>query len=172
MNEVVETFNDRIVDLVAEIGLPSNFQVKIGVDALPDVTEEEVSEACRGYFDAAEGRIAYRGNMRKALEAARKVQPPRYYFQIRCWREDAITPGVFDWGYGGKAYLSPHASNNELVQIIFGLYKGYNEHEARETFQWRGRRVFGPHIRTDALWDVARKVELRSAMHVDDKEEN
>jgi len=91
----------------------------------------------------------------------------RYYFQIKCWRLDAIT-GEMGYGYGSKAYLSEHASTSELVQTIFGLYKAYYEHEARETFTWQQRRVFGPHISVEALWDVARRVDLRSARHVED----
>lgn len=90
-----------------------------------------------------------------------------YYYQIRCWRQDVIT-GKWDFGYGGKAYLSPHSADGELVQIIFGLYKGYWEHEARESFKWGGRRVFGPHIATEALWEVAQRVDVRSAKHVED----
>lgn len=92
----------------------------------------------------------------------------RYFFQIQCWREDTIT-GEMGWGFGGKAYLSEHASDSELIQTAFGLYKGYWEHEARETFVWRERRPFGPHISTEALWSVARKVDLRSAKHVEDQ---
>lgn len=84
----------------------------------------------------------------------------RYYFQIACLRKDAIT-GEIGMGYGGKAFLSEDASDSELVQTVFGLYKGYWEHEARETFKWRERRVFGPHIATEALWEVARRVDLR-----------
>lgn len=82
----------------------------------------------------------------------------RYYFQIECWRKDVVT-GEMGMGYGGKAWLSPHVTDSELVQIVFGLYKGYWEHEARETFEWRGRRVFGPHISTEALWDVAERTD-------------
>jgi hypothetical protein len=93
--------------------------------------------------------------------------PGRQYFQIRCWRRDAIT-GDMGFGYGGKAYLSEHATDSELVGTIFGLYKAYVEHEARETFQYRGKRIFGPHIKVDALWEVARQVDIRSAMHVED----
>ncbi len=93
--------------------------------------------------------------------------PGRFYFQIKCWRKDVIT-GEMGWGYGGKAYLSPHATDSELLQTLFGLYKGYWEHEARENFEWRGRRVFGPHISTEAMWEVARRVDLRSANHVED----
>ncbi|WKW87117.1 hypothetical protein SEA_NICOLE72_80 [Microbacterium phage Nicole72] len=100
-------------------------------------------------------------------------EPGRFYFQIKCWRRDVIT-GEFGYGYGGKAYLSPHATDSELIQTIFGLYKGYWEHEARETFVLRDsagerRRPFGPHIDTWALWSVARKVDVRSARHVEDR---
>lgn len=91
-----------------------------------------------------------------------------HFVQIACWRMDVITKKM-DWGYGGKAWPSVHASDSEIVQMIFGLYKGYWEHEARETFEWRGRRVFGPHISTEALWDIARRVDVRSAQHVEDK---
>lgn len=91
----------------------------------------------------------------------------RWFVQIICKRVDVITK-VEGWGYGGKAYPSEHASDSEIVQMIFGLYKGYWEHEARENFEWRGRRVFGPHISTEALWEVARRVDLRSANHVED----
>jgi hypothetical protein len=84
----------------------------------------------------------------------------RWYFQIQAWRRDAFT-GNFGFGYGGKAYLSEHASDSELVQVAFGLYKSFWEHEARETFLYRERRVFGPHISTEALWEVAERVDYR-----------
>lgn len=96
------------------------------------------------------------------------VSEGRRFVQIQCWRKDVIT-GEYGWGYGGKAYPSEHASDSEIIQMIFGLYKGYWEHEARETFVWRDRRVFGPHISTEALWSVARKVDVRSQKHVEDR---
>lgn len=92
----------------------------------------------------------------------------RYFFQISCYRLDAIT-GEEGRGKGGKAYLSEHMTDSELVQVAFGLYKSYWEHEARETFQWKDRRVFGPHISTEALWEVARRVDVRSARHEEDR---
>ncbi len=104
----------------------------------------------------------------KVIVAQDKEKPfGRWYYQITFQRIDVIT-GVWGPGYGGKAYLSPHASDNELVQTIFGLYKGVWEHEARESFQWNDRRVFGPHIATQALWDVAKRVDVRNAKHMDD----
>lgn len=93
--------------------------------------------------------------------------PGRHFLQITCYRRDTIT-GQMGIGYGGKAYPSGHATDSEIIQTIFGLYKGYWEHEARETFIWRGRRPFGPHISTEALWEVARRVDIRSAQHVED----
>lgn len=93
----------------------------------------------------------------------------RFYFQIACWRMDVITK-IENWGYGGKAYLSHHMTDSELFQIMFGLYKGYWEHEARENFEIDGVRPFGPHISTEALISVARKVDVRSAQHVEDRD--
>lgn len=95
-------------------------------------------------------------------------EPGRLYLQIACWRKDVIT-GEMGMGYGGKGYLSPHMTDSEIIQVAFGLYQAYWIHEARESFEWRGRRVFGPHISTEALWDVARRVDVRSAQHVEDR---
>ena len=96
------------------------------------------------------------------IERDKEVPDGRFYFQIECLRKDTFT-GELGTGRGGKAYLSEHASDSELIQTIFGLYKGYWEHEARETFKWRTRRVFGPHISTEALWEVAHRVDTRPA---------
>lgn len=91
-----------------------------------------------------------------------------WFVQIKCLRPDAIT-GIEDWGYGGKAWPSPHASDSEVLQMIFGLYKGYWEHEARETFVLRDRRPFGPHIDTWALWSISKLVDVRSQRHEEDR---
>lgn len=84
----------------------------------------------------------------------------RWYYQVQCTRPDAFTgePGI---GRGGKAYLSPHATLSELVQTAFGLFKGYEEHEAREFFRWRGEQVFGPHMDVLALHGIARLLDAR-----------
>lgn len=109
--------------------------------------------------------------MRCKIKIGRDNEIPngRYYFQIACWRMDVITKKD-GWGYGGKAYLSRHMTDSELFQIMFGLYKGYWEHEARENMTIDGVRPFGPHISTEALISVARKVDVRSAKHVEDQQ--
>lgn len=83
----------------------------------------------------------------------------RYYYQIGCRRPDIIT-GELGVGYGGRAYLAPESSDDDLVKTIFGLYKAYVEHEARETFKWRGRRIFGPHTEIQYLWYAAPHIDM------------
>lgn len=91
----------------------------------------------------------------------------RYFIQIECYRRDVIT-GEMGYGRGGKYHLSEHQTKSEIVQMVFGAYKAYWEHETRENFQYRGRRVFGPHIDVDAQWEASNKVDVRSARHVED----
>lgn len=94
--------------------------------------------------------------------------PGRHYLQIECYRKDVIT-GEMGFGRGGKFWLSEHMTQNEIIQGIFGLYLAYWTHEAREGFTWRGRRIFGPHISSEALWEVAPRVDVRSVKHVEDR---
>lgn len=84
----------------------------------------------------------------------------RHYFQIEAVRTDVCT-GQLGKGRGGKAFIDPTATRSELVQMAFGLYRAYLEHEARETFTWRGRRVYGPHMDVAALWSVADHFDAR-----------
>lgn len=90
------------------------------------------------------------------------------FVRIQCYRKDVIT-GEYDYGYGGKGRPSPEQSDDQIVQMIFGLYQSYWIHEARENFQWRGRRIYGPHTKIQALWEAARHVDIPSAMHVGER---
>jgi hypothetical protein len=84
----------------------------------------------------------------------------RVYMQVECDRPDTFTgrPGV---GRGGKAYLSPYMTQSELVRRAFGLFLAYEEHECREAFTWKEKRVFGPHIAVESLWEVADEIDVR-----------
>ncbi len=88
-------------------------------------------------------------------------RPGRWYFQVECQRPDSTT-GEMGTGRGGKAYLSPNMTESELVQCAYGLYQSYWIHEARETFEYYGRKVFGPHISIKAHWNAAEELELRA----------
>lgn len=105
-------------------------------------------------------RFRQRPNYRLLLKPDQEVPGGRWYFQIECDRPDAITgePGT---GRGGKAYLSPHATRSELVQTAFSLLKAYDEHEAREAFEYAGVQVFGPHFDVLALHGIADRTEHR-----------
>lgn len=84
----------------------------------------------------------------------------RDYMQVHCWRIDSVT-GLPGWGKGGKFYLSEHMTDQEIVQNAFGLFKSYEEHECREFFHFRGKRIYGPHISLDALLEVADRTTYR-----------
>lgn len=51
-------------------------------------------------------------------------------------------------------YIEPSMSLSEVVRTVFALVLMAEEHEARERFRYRSKRVMGPHF------DVNAKVEL------------
>ena len=106
------------------------------------------------------GEIGLPPGMRLIVEFDKTDPDGRVYMQVECDRPDTFT-GVMGVGRGGKAYLSPHMTDSELVRRAFALVLAYVEHEAREGFTWRGRRVFGPHISVEALWDAAETLDAR-----------
>ncbi len=83
-----------------------------------------------------------------------QVGDARMAIQARLYREDVETLAM-SWGSGGKFYVSPWSTREEIVQKALGACLAYANHEVRERFLWRGRRIFGPHISHDRLWDIA-----------------
>lgn len=84
-----------------------------------------------------------------------------WWVQVGTFRADCNT-GDVEIGKGGKAYVSPHATDDEVVKKIFGLCMAYVEHEMREGFYYKGKRLFGPHISLEALMDAANKTTVRT----------
>jgi hypothetical protein len=105
--------------------------------------------------------IDYKQGYRLLCERDKKDPAGRLYLQVECDRPDVYT-GLAGVGHGGKAYLSEHMTDGEIVRRAFSLFMAYEEHECREWFQWRSRAVFGPHISTEALWSVADQMDYRS----------
>lgn len=85
----------------------------------------------------------------------------RWYFQVECKNSVCAITGEIRTDRGGKAYLSPYATRSELAQIAFGLFKAYEEHEAREFFRYAGKQVFGPHLDVLALHGIADITDAR-----------
>jgi hypothetical protein len=112
-------------------------------------------------FEEVQHAVTYKPGYRLLLKPDTMETGSRWYFQVQAERVDAITgePGI---GHGGKAYLSPYACRSELVQTAFGLFKAYEEHEAREFFRYDGAQVYGPHFDVLALVEIAHRTEVRS----------
>jgi hypothetical protein len=91
------------------------------------------------------------------------LQGGRCYIEVQCKRPDTYT-GEFGTGYGGKRYLRDEMTDSEIVRNIFGAFMAYEEHECREAFQFRGVRIFGPHIDVEYLVEAGKHIEDRAAL--------
>lgn len=62
-----------------------------------------------------------------------------------------------------KWFLSPHMTNSEFVQTCFKAVMTAEEHEARESFQYKGSAVYGPHFDVDSLAELceAGRIDVR-----------
>lgn len=82
------------------------------------------------------------------------------------WSEIDIVTDRYSTQHSRKWLLSPHMTRSEIVQTAFKLAVTAVEHRARETFKYRGRRIFGPHFDVDALCEICadRRFDIRSPM--------
>lgn len=62
---------------------------------------------------------------------------------------------------GRKWRLSKWMTKSEIVQTAFMAYLTWIEHEARESFKYKGASIFGPHYDVDALVEIAGRIEVR-----------
>jgi hypothetical protein len=83
------------------------------------------------------------------------------YMQVSCLRPDSYTH-IVARGFGAKMMLTDGQSDSQIIKACFGLFKAYEEHEAREGFTYAGARVFGPHISVEALISVADAYDTRA----------
>ena len=73
-----------------------------------------------------------------------------------------IDTGEKSLGTGGKYYVSPFSTREEIIQKCLAACLAYAEHEVREHFKWKGRRIFGPHMSHDRLWEIAEETVARA----------
>lgn len=83
-----------------------------------------------------------------------------YFVQAKLWRKDTDT-GEFGWGQGAKYFLSPYMSTSEITRVCLKACLAYAEHEVREAFQYRGKRIYGPHLSASGLMTAAEDMEVR-----------
>lgn len=67
------------------------------------------------------------------------------------WSEIDIVTDRYATQHSRKWLLSPHMTRSEIVQTCYKLAITAVEHRARETFKYRGCRIFGPHFDVDRL---------------------
>jgi hypothetical protein len=91
----------------------------------------------------------------------------RLFYQVHAMRPDTYTT-EFGEGKGGKAYLSPHLIEDELVQLAWGLLQSYVMHEAREGFKYRSKRIYGPHLKVSRLMEIADDTVSRPVLQKED----
>lgn len=73
-----------------------------------------------------------------------------YYLQI-AYTEADVETGQPQEHHGRKWYVSRHATRGEVVQTALKAALTSAEHQVREHFLYKGRRIFGPHFDLDAL---------------------
>jgi hypothetical protein len=69
----------------------------------------------------------------------------RPWLQVRFDSSDSLT-GKIERQHGRKWMLSPFMTKSELAQTAFKAVMTASEHEIREMFTYKGRRIFGPHF--------------------------
>lgn len=81
----------------------------------------------------------------------------RWEFDSTCAKTD-----VPNTVFGRKWYLSEHMTKSEVVQTALMAALTAEEHECREFFRYKGKRIFGPHIDIYALMEVCNREDVRS----------
>lgn len=80
----------------------------------------------------------------------------RYYIQAAAnWEDLGLGPRSRKW------MLSEHMTPSEIVRTVFMATLSFYEHECREYFLYRGKRVFSPHIDVEALVSIADREDRR-----------
>ncbi len=71
-----------------------------------------------------------------------------------------IVSGALATQQSRRWWVSARTPRSGIVFIAWGAILSALEHEAREEFKYRGRRVAGPHMDVDEIWQIARRVDL------------
>lgn len=89
----------------------------------------------------------------------------RPYLQVDMGMTTCAGTGESTVMWGRKWYLSPHMTETEIVQTAFKAVLAAEEHEVREFFEYKGRKVFNPHF------DVNDMIKLCDIGHLDGRED-
>lgn len=104
-----------------------------------------------------EGKRYHVGPVRELVEGegVQLVGDDLFYVQVRYMEPDIYTGELVE--QQARVWIvPPDATPSHVVQICFGAALASAEHQCREFFLWKGKRVFGPHMEIDDLAGVAR----------------
>ncbi len=76
------------------------------------------------------------------------------YVQARLWRADSAT-GEMAWGSGAQYPIDSSMDAGRIIRICLIAAKAFAEHEVGESFKYRNRRVYDPHMPIAILWEIA-----------------
>lgn len=77
--------------------------------------------------------------------------------EMMCVEKGEVLP---QWG--GKHYISPHATHGEVILKAFKACKDFVNHELHEAFYVDGVRLFDPHVDIDSLVDALKYMKRTS----------
>lgn len=76
-----------------------------------------------------------------------------WWIEATLQRPDTHT-GLLSIGRGGRIYIVQDCSRDTVIKKFFVAARDYAEHEVREAFHWRGKRILGPHVAISDLWEI------------------
>ena len=100
-----------------------------------------------------------------------KYDGNRPYLQLEFIAPDSLGGPAGSWR-SRKWFLSYHMTKTEFVRTAWKAVKTAVEHEAAESFTFKGERVYGPHMDVEALVEACRngRVEKRASIEIEQEE--
>ncbi len=116
-------------------------------------TEADAALArCQGWLD----QITYPG-----YEFRLEHDDNCLFLQVRFDGVDSVT-GEPALQSGRKWRVSYHCCQSEFVRTAYKAVEAAVLHEMQESFKYRGRAIYGPHIDPDALWEASAILDSRA----------
>lgn len=95
------------------------------------------------------GEVSYKDWTHRLIRTEESI-----YFQWEFFADEELQTGR-------KWLMSKHMTKSEVVATAFKAALTAEEHECREEFRYRGKKIFGPHFNVDILAEIAgKKVNL------------
>lgn len=86
----------------------------------------------------------------------------RVFIQIRQTTTCNRTGNPYNEG-GRKWDISEFATESEVVFTVWKAFLTFVEHEMRENFHYKGKKIFDPHISVDALLIACEQLQVRNS---------